>query len=165
MRWLVPPLLAGLLSAAVAAIHLDVQWWAIVFAALCLVPLARRDRFVWLRWALLVAASWVALRVSIQASAQLYGVIKGPANAAIAGVIGALLVGIAARLLVPLRPKARAVATLIALAAVAGAVLGSGPTPALYVGVFLWQLSVGGVLARARAESASPGNVLQEEGA
>jgi hypothetical protein len=163
MRWLVPPLLAGLLSAAVAAIRLDVQWWAIVFAALCLVPLARRDRFVWLRGALLVAASWVALRVSIQASAQLYGVVKGPANAAIAAVIGALLVGIAARLLVPLRLKARAVATLVALAAVAGAVLGLGPTPALYMGVFLWQLSVGGVLARARAESASPTNVLRGE--
>ena len=165
MRWLVPPLLAGLLSAAVAAIHLDIQWWAIVFAALCLVPLARRDRFVWLRRALLVAASWVALRVSVQAGAQLYGVIKGPANAAIAGVIGALLVGIAARLLVPLRLKARAAATLVALAAVAGAVLGLGSPPALYMGVFLWQLSVGGVLARARAESASPTNVLQEEGA
>jgi len=161
--WLVPPILAGLLSAAGAAIHLDPPWWAIVFAALCLVPLARRDRYVWLRVALLVGASWGALSLAIMGSAWLYRFIQGPTNAAIGGVIGALLVAIAARLLVPLRLKARAVATMVGFAAGAGAVLGAGPSLAGYVGVFLWQLSVGGVLARARAESASTGNVLQEE--
>ena len=162
IHWLIPPLLAGLVSAAGAAIHLDPPWWAIVFAALCLVPLARRDRYVWLRVALLVGASWGALSLAIMGSAWLYRFIQGPTNAAIGGVIGALLVGIAARLLVPLRLKARAVATMVALAAGAGAVLGAGPTLAGYIGVFLWQLSVGGVLARARTESA-PTGVLQEE--
>ena len=162
MRWLALPLLSGLLSGAIAVISPRAVWWAIIFGALCMVPLARRDRYVWVRRVSLVAASWVALTLSIEAGARLYGAVQGPPEFRLivvttgAGGLGALLVGIAARVLVPLKIKAKSVVMMVAFGAVAGGVLGLGPSLAFYMGVFLWQLGVGGVRARAHAEDVSP---------
>src|SRR6267143_2621478 len=170
VRWLALPLLAGLVSAAMTMKNPPSGWWAIVFGVLCLAPLARHDRYIWIRRVSLVAASWVALRVSIVSGTKLYTVLEeGPhwsrlaVVTAVAGGLGALLVGVAARILLPMPLRAKSMVLMVALASVAGGVLGLGSGPFYAGGVFLWQLTVGGALARARAETMNPKYVVQEE--